>query len=256
MKPLPVQNRYLISIQRPEIWFISVLAIFMLVVLLVWAAFDLGRKQAGFNSAETDEQIAVLQQRIEQLIKRNNDLHREKSKLVLDNSIDNGASSEVKKSLAASQAQITEMKEELLFYRNIVSPKKSSRSIVINKVQLIAEAGGQYKYKVILIQDGRHDRAVRGVIEISLEGEQADGQIVRLALPTISVKKVKKQQKFGFKYFQNFEGVIRIPENFAPKLLYVRATPKRSKIPRVEKSFAWDEIIAGGDQKHVGQAEN
>ncbi len=256
MKPLPVQSRYLINIQRPEIWFTAALAVLLFVIFIIWAAFDTGRKQAGFNSAETDKQIMALQQQVEELIKRNNNLHREKSKLVLDNSIDNDASSEVKRNLATSQAQITEMKEELMFYRNIVSPKKSSRSVVINKVQLIAEVDRQYKYKIVLIQDGRHDRAVRGVVEISLEGEQSDGKIVRLALPTISVKKAKKRQKFGFKYFQNFEGVIRIPESFVPKSLYVRATPKSSKIPRVDKSFSWDEIIAGGDPGYVGQTKN
>jgi len=256
MKPLPFQSRYLITIQRPEIWIASAVVVLLLVVLCIWAAFDVGRKQAGFNSAETDEEITVLQQRIEELTELSNELHREKSKLVLGNTIDNDASSEVKKNLADAQAQITEMKEELLFYRKIVSPKNSSRSIVVNKVQLVAESDNQYKYKVVLIQDGRHDRAVRGVVEISFEGEQTDGQIVRLALPTISVNKVKKQQRFGFKYFQNFEGVIRIPENFIPKLLYVRAIPKKSKVPKVDKSFAWDEIIVGGDQSHVGQAKN
>jgi hypothetical protein len=247
MKPLPVQSRYLISIKRPGMWLTVAWAIFLLMVLFVWLAFDLGRRQAGFNSSETRQQIAALQHEVENLTRRNNSLHREKSKLVLDNSIDNDASSEVKRSLATSQTQITEMKEELLFYRNIVSPRKSTRAVVINKVVLTAETASQYKYKVVLIQDGRHNRAVRGSVEISLEGEQTDGQIVRLDLPTISVKKVKKQQKFGFKYFQNFEGVIRIPEDFVPISLYVRAIPKTSKVPRVEKTFPWAEITAGGD---------
>jgi hypothetical protein len=108
----------------------------------------------------------------------------------------------------------------------------------------------------VLIQDGRHDLAVRGLVEITVDGEQADGQIVRLDLPTVSVKKTTKRQKFGFKYFQNFEGTIRFPDKFTPKNFYVRVMPKSSKIPRVEEVLDWDAIIVGGEQVNVGQTEN
>ena len=67
---------------------------------------------------------------------------------------------------------------------------------------------------------------MRGLIELSFEGEQEDGSLVRLDLPTVSVKKTTKRQKFGFKYFQNFEGNIKIPENFTPMSMYIKVAEK------------------------------
>ncbi len=256
MKSFPVHNRHLISIQRPHLWVLSALLLVAIVVLAVWVSFEYGRQAAGYVQSETDEQIEFLHRRIDELTDQNTRLLRQNAKLERDHNIDKDAGSQVNKTLAESQAQILEMREELTFYRSIVSPNKSKRSIVVKKVQLVAESDGKYKYKVVLIQDGRHDLAVRGLVEISVDGEQADGQIVRLDLPTVSVKKTTKRQKFGFKYFQNFEGTIKFPDQFTPKNFYVRVMPQSSKIPRVEEVLDWDAIIVGGEQVNVGQTEN
>ncbi|MCW8955558.1 MAG: hypothetical protein OQL09_01645, partial [Gammaproteobacteria bacterium] len=163
---------------------------------------------------------------------------------------------QVNKTLGEAQAQIMEMKEELTFYRSIVTPNKSKRSIVVKKVQLVAESAGRYKYKVVLIQDGRQDVAVRGLVEFSFEGEQADGTVVRFDLPAVSVQKTTKRQKFGFKYFQNFEGSIRMPDNFTPTTMFVSVLPSSSRVPKAEEVLAWDDILSGGEQVNVGQTEN
>jgi hypothetical protein len=148
------------------------------------------------------------------------------------------------------------MREELTFYRNIVQPNKAARTVVIKKVQLTPDVGNEYKYKVVLIQEGRHDVAVRGNVELLFEGRKADGQLASLDLPTISTEKANKRQRFGFKYFQNFEGGIRIPDDFVPLSMYIRVLPSSSSIPKLEKKFTWDDIISGGEQSNVGQTEN
>lgn len=256
MKPVPVHNRLLISIQRPHLWIMSMVGVIACILVMIWSAYEYGRHVAGFDLSDSEDRIADLQQRIDELSSKNDDLHRRNAKLILDQGIDRDAGSEVQKELARAQAQILDMREELTFYRNIVKPNKANRSVVIKKVQLMPEAENQYKYKVVLIQDGRHDAPVRGNVELSFEGTQEDGKIVRLDLPTVSVQKESKSQKFGFKYFQNFEGSIRIPENFAPMFMYIRVLPSSSSIPKTDQSFPWDEIIAGGEQSNVGQTEN
>ncbi|MFW2372467.1 MAG: DUF6776 family protein [Gammaproteobacteria bacterium] len=243
----PVHNRRLISIQRPYLWLLSLLVIIAVLVLAFLMTFEYGRQAAGFVQSDTDEQIAFLQQQIVDLSERNDDLLRQNAKLVRGHNIDKDAGSQVNRTLADAQSQILEMKEELTFYRSIVTPNKSKRSIVVKKVQLVAESAGRYKYKVVLIQDGRQDVAVRGQVEFSFEGEQVDGTVVRLDLPTVSVKKTSKRQKFGFKYFQNFEGSIRIPEDFTPITMFVRVLPSSSRVPRVEEVLAWDDILSGGE---------
>ena len=248
MKPIPVHNQYLISVQRPKLWILSIIAIIAAIAVIIFSAFEYGRFVAGFDQAETDTEIAFLQAKISELTKAKEDLLREKARLTRGQDIDRDASSQVKKTLAEAQAQILEMKEELTFYRNIVQPRKSKRTVVVKKMVLNEQADNSYNYKLVLIQDGRNDVAVRGFVELSIEGEQADGKVVRLDLPTVATKKVDKRQKFGFKYFQNFEGGIRIPEGFKPLSFYIRVLPKSSRVPKVEEVIAWDDLIAGGEQ--------
>ena len=256
MKSVPAHNRLLISVQRPHLWVLSLLGIIACVVVLAWSTYEYGRHVAGFDQSDSEQQISDLQRSIDELSKQNEDLQRRNAKLIRDQGIDRDAGSQVQKELARAQSQILSMREELTFYRNIVKPNKAKRTVVIKKVQLIPETDNRYRYKVVLIQDGRHDSAVRGNVELSFEGVQTDGQIVRLDLPTVSTQKQSKSQRFGFKYFQNFEGSIRIPENFAPMSMYIRVLPSSSRVPKIDQSFPWDEIIAGGEQSNVGQTEN
>lgn len=256
MKPLPVQSRYLISVQRPELWILSGVSVFLLLLLILWWVFDYGRQQAGFSQTDSNQQIMELQQSIEDLTRQKNNLHRDNSRLAMGHSIDRDASSEVNKTLTDAQAKIIAMEEELLFYRNVMSPNQSKRAVEIKNIQLTPDIEGEFKYKLQLIQNGRHDMVARGVVEISIEGEKPDGQLVRLAMPSITTSKAPKKQKFGFKYFQNFEGGIRIPDEFVPTSMYIRVLPRSSKISKIDKSFAWNEILNVGDQDRVGQIEN
>ena len=256
MKPIPVHNRHLISIQRPSLWIASLIAVVVCVILLVASSFEYGRQVAGFIQSDYDEQVVLLQSKIVELTTQNENLQRKNAKLIRDHSIDKDAGGQVTQELAKAQAQILEMREELTFYRNIVQPNKASRTVVIKKVQLMPDSGNEYKYKVVLIQQGRHDAAVRGNVELLFEGRKPDGQLVSLDLPTVATKKVSKRQRFGFKYFQNFEGGIRIPDDFVPLSMYIRVLPSSSRVPKIEKKFAWDDITSGGEQSNVGQTEN
>jgi hypothetical protein len=56
----------------------------------------------------------------------------------------------------------------------------------------------------------------------------------------------KKPMKFGFKYFQNFEGVMNLPEAFYPDYLRVKVKPTTGKIKSIDEQFAWSDLTAGG----------
>jgi len=253
----PKPNQHLICIHNTERWIAAFLAVVMVVVALIWGAYIIGERQAGFSQSQMDNEAEALQQQVSVLMQEKENLQRQNAKFLRDHNIDEDASKQVNKNLVQAQAQIMDMKEELTFYRNIVSPKKTSRAVVVKKVSMLPLKENEYQYKIVLIQDGKHDRIVRGVVEISLEGNNDDGKVVRLSLPTISKEKVKKQQKFGFKYFQNFEGSIKIPADFVPSSLFIRVLPRSSsRVPKVERVLAWGDLMAVGGQQNVGQTEN
>ncbi len=253
MKLKPLQSKYIISIQQPHLWALSALAVLGVIMVVIWSAFEYGRFVAGFDKTEYDSEIEVLRQSLDEQTAAKEKALRENARLSRGSDIQKDASSKLNDSLAVCEDEMLKVKEELAFYQNIVSPNQSAQEVKINKVQISPTPSGSFNYKIVLIQTGRHDLVQRGYVEISFEGKNAEGKRVRLDLPTVSQTKVAKQQRFGFKYFQNFEGGIRFPEGFEPLSVFVKAVPKSAKVPRLDQVYDWGELIAGGNETNVGQ---
>ena len=243
MRRVPSHNQYLISVQRPQLWLLACAGVLVAVGFLIWMAFVYGQLSAGHDRVAANKRASQLENQVDDLIGQNEDLQRQTAKLSRDMGIDRDAGGQVEKELTKAQAQILDMKEELTFYRSIVQTNKLSRTLNIKKLALTADSPGMFKYKLILVQDGRNDSSVRGTIEMSLEGSRGGTKVEMIDWPVVSVSRVDKLQKFGFKYFQNFEGAIKIPENFVPTSIHVKVQSATSGVANVEETYPWDAML-------------
>lgn len=253
MTPRPLETRLLLTIQRPRLWLVALAGIGLLILLLIWLSYEYGRSVAGFDADEYGLQMAALQ---EQLDTTNADLaesQHQNAMLERNSKVDGDATVELKTSLGDAQAEVLELKKELAFYKSIVTPEQTKRAVAIQTIQLEADGEGGYKYRIMVSQKGRNDRFVRGTLDVSLKGSQ-DGVATVIALKNVS-KEAKKTLKFGFKYFQNFEGRLKLPATFLPETMRVQVKPKSRQIDAVDEQFAWTDLTAGGNQD-VGQQQN
>lgn len=240
----PLQTKQIITIQQPMLWLLSFVIIFCIILISLWVSFEYGRKVAGYNSADTDAYISQLQEQLEETQAEIIESNRQATMLERNSRIDDDASGQLKETLAQVQSEALELKKELSFYKSIVSPEQGGRSLAIQTIQLKKNEDGGYSYKIMVSQRGRNDQLARGSIDVSIEGVDK-GQPVVLALSDVSTN-VKKPMKFGFKYFQNFEGVMTLPVAFQPDSLHVKVKPSTSKIKTVDEQFAWSDLTAGG----------
>jgi hypothetical protein len=158
--------------------------------------------------------------------------------------IDDDASLQLKETLSQAQNEVLKLKKELSFYKSIVAPEQGSRNIAIETIQLTKDDAGNYQYKIMAVQRGRNDQFARGTVEISVVGK-SKGKPATLKLSEVS-KDVKKPLKFGFKYFQNFEGVMTLPDAFKADSIHIKMKPSTDKIKAVDEQFAWSDLTAGG----------
>ena len=242
MKPLLTHT--IITIQRPYLWLLSLVAILCLLMLSHWFIYEYGRNIAGYDSASADAYIGQLQAQLDEAQAEIVESNRQATMLKRNSQIDDDASAQLKETLAQVQSEALELKKELSFYKSIVAPEQGSRSIAIQTIQLKQNASGGYDYKIMVSQRGRNDRFARGTIDVSIEGLKK-GQPVTLKLADVS-NETKKPMKFGFKYFQNFEGVMTLPEAFLPETIRVKVKPKSGKIKAIDEQFAWSDLTAGG----------
>jgi len=253
MKSEPTQSQFLISVHQPKLWIASAIVAILLVMFGIWSSYEYGRHAAGFNQSDYDQEIEILRQALDEQTAKKEVALRENARLSRGSDIQKDASSQVGDSLAACEDEMLKMREELTFYHNIVAPRQSAREIQINKVALTQADNGVFNYKIVLIQVGKHDYTQRGFVELSFKVRKADGSEVILDLPSVSTVKTTKRQKFGFKYFQNFEGGIRFQEGIEPLSIFISALPKSAKVPKVKQEFIWGDLIAGGNVSNVGQ---
>jgi len=240
----PILTHSVITIQRPYLWLLNLLIIICIVLLSLWFSFEYGRNVAGYDSAGSDAYIEQLQAQLDEAQAEIVESNRQATMLKRNSSIDDDASVQLKETLAQAQNEVLELKKELSFYKSIVAPEQGSRSIAIQTIQLKQNDAGGYNYKIMVSQRGRNDRFARGTIDVTIEGVKK-GQPVTLKLAEVS-NDTKKPMKFGFKYFQNFEGVMNLPDGFYPDYLRVKVKPKTGKIKSIDEQFAWSDLTAGG----------
>ncbi len=244
MNMKPGYSRHIIVIQRPALWAVSLLVLLCIGLVSVWMVYEYGRYAAGYDSADAQQQIAQLKMQVDKLETKSVETQRRSSMLERNRQIDDDASEQLKGSLIKAQNEVLGLKKELAFYKSIVAPEQGGRSLAIQAFQLKPDNNGGYLYKIMITQRGRNDRFARGVIHVSIEGV-TKGKPVTLKLSEVS-NEHKKVMKFGFKYFQSFEGVMTLPDAFQPDLVRIRVNAKTGRIKPIDKKFSWSDLTAGG----------
>ena len=243
MNTQPLQTRYLITIQRPLRWLLGLLVIIALIVAMVWMSYEYGRRMAGFNASDADLVINSQQVEIETLESKLAEYQRQTAMLERNSKIEDDTTGELKKTLTLAQNEVLELKKELAFYKSIVAPEQGKPTIVIQTIQLKKDVAGGYDYKIIVSQQGQNDRFARGTLEVKIEGTKQGAKKV-LALDSVS-DDADKPMKFGFKYFQNFTGKLKLPEGFKAESMRVKLNPKVKSLDSVDETFPWDDLTAG-----------
>lgn len=216
------------------VWALILLALFV----SGWTLFDYGRYHAGYDSRETSNEIEGLLQVQAHLEKRIETLREEKAVLERAAQIERKAYNELDTTLKVLQAEILEHKEELAFYRGIVSPKDSSSGLYLQNFFLTQNGDTRdYRYKVVLTQVLKNSRLISGKVKLQFDG-LLNGESKILELKEVTAKKTR-DLNYRFKYFQNVEGVVGFPEGFSLLRVNVQILPRGRQRDMIEKTIEW-----------------
>jgi len=157
--------------------------------------------------------------------------------------IDGTACTTVKQSLSQMQAESSDLREQLAFYRGIVSPQESQAGVRVYdfKVTKAAAPADTYHYDLVLIQSVRSEKRVTGSAEITVEGLKS-GQKQLLHFSDINADS-GRNLVFSFKYFGEFGGQIRLPAGFRPLRATISLQPNGDAGPKVEDEYEWAKIF-------------
>ena len=215
------------------------LAVIAAVVLLVASGliYNYGLDRAGFERVSAQETQQSLQDEMRKLGVENQQLVESLARSQRTIQMDQAAFQDLDKSLKASAQEIVKLREELNFYRNIISPADKKSGLRVQTLY-IEPAGGtnQYRYKLVLIQALKHESAVQGRASFEITGTQAGEDFV-VKLPAANERPIQ----VSFKYFQDIEGKLELPRNFKPKRVKVTiSSPGGASL--AEASYSWPEV--------------
>jgi hypothetical protein len=207
-------------------------------IVLLYACYEWGRFQGGFSKVAEVQQRRELAGKIDALEEENAKLRGEVAAAELARDVDRESYSDVEKTLADLQAQVLKHREELTFYRGIVSPEDGIGGLRIQRFQVLpGDVDDQYRLRLVLVQSMRQDAVVSGSVTIQIEGV-SDNKPVQLTL-TDAGGEVRSdgQVPFQFRYFQNLEQKIILPQGFEAKAVNVEV--RSAKSTPVRESFPW-----------------
>jgi len=215
------------------------LALLALAAVALYLVFELGRLQAGHNIADVAEERRALNTRIVELEGDVAGLQEEIARLETHREIDAEAYGKVEASLADLQAKIREQRDAIAFYRGIVSPEDGGRGLRVQDLSLTAgRSERNVNLRLVLVQAMRHDRRVTGDVVLQVQGEQ-DGIEKTYGWAELKTEDSSTAWPFGFRYFQDFERELVLPDGFTPLTVKVEIRSKTRSINSIEETYDW-----------------
>jgi len=153
--------------------------------------------------------------------------------------VDRQAVIEVQDMLVGLREINAQLEEDVLFYRQIMSPENDESGLAIGQLDLSAtEEENRIRYHIELKQLANNENVISGYANVNILGMQ-EGSEVSFPLRSIAVDENQLDIRLQFRYFQNIEGELIIPENFVPETVQILAVAQGENAKTVQKNFVW-----------------
>jgi cell division protein FtsB len=211
----------------------------VLAFVIGYLVFEYGRISAGYDVVDAAAQRGELEAHIDSLNTRIAELEQEVALLETHREIDREAYKEVEGSLLELQEKIQEQKDAIAFYRGIVSPADGRPGLRVQDFRLTRGAEErEFNLRLVLVQAMKHDRKVTGSVALTVDGSE-DGEAKSYALADLLPEDADRGWSFSFRYFQDFDRQIILPDGFTPERVRVEVRSRTKSISSIEETFAW-----------------
>jgi len=200
-------------------------------VAIGWYAGLQQHKLGNTEKARLQQQVLNAQQQVEAQNQQITMLERGRE-------IDGMAKQEIQATIIELENNLALYKKDVAFYKNIMAPSGDDKGLQVQKLDLSPGAAEQtFKYKLVLTQVADNTSYIEGLVAVNLIGTTGD---TREILPLRDVKGAEDLGvKFRFRYFQNIEGELVLPEGFQPAQVQVVAQASGKKATKIERTFDW-----------------
>ncbi|MDX1432453.1 MAG: DUF6776 family protein [Gammaproteobacteria bacterium] len=235
-------KRHVIKPHRPlrTILLVVVAVIAGAAGVLAFSAGERGPLQAALE--ELHEERDSLASAVTMLRSRNEELRERVAILERGQQVESKAYADVGQHLRSLQDEVLALKEEVAFYRGIVSSGKEKglniQTFVVDKENV----EGAFRFQLVLTQHLKRVKQISGTVRISVMDENGN-QPRDLTLVDLEGRE-RPEIEFEFKYFQRLEGRFTLPDGVSPQRVLVRVFPSGKSPKSVEQGFDWNSLLS------------
>lgn len=220
----------------------------LLLLTLAVGAVVTSYHYAGYKtSAErlSPEEGKELRTKLEALSTETAELHRELATYQLSAEVDRKAGEELRKRVMELREEKAALQRDIDVYRIMTSKKNSNpKGISFGVFSVTPIAEGKHLFKLVIQKLAEGDDDFVGDLSATVIGQQ-DGKEARFSLRELAVNKAEPMAAtipLNFKFFQNVDTEIQIPEGFIPDRLElaVKSNARRNPVT-VEAQLEWPE---------------
>ena len=211
----------------------------LLALAVVYAAFELGRYDAGFRVVDSVRGALSASARIRELEAENQKQRGQLEAADLARRVEGEGYKQVARNLGDMQSQIARLNQDLSFYRGLVQPD-SVIHVKVQQMQIVPEtAPGQFRLKFMLMQTGKPDKEVSGSAAITIDG-LLQGKPLSLTLGQVAPNR-RVSLAYSFRYFQEYDEPIQLPRGFEPTRVGVEihSVKDRDLSHSFRQAFVW-----------------
>jgi hypothetical protein len=202
--------------------------------LALWM-YDAGRRFAGFDASELEDELAMLRKRVAEL---ETDLPRLRA--VADSSdarlkIEQAAQRDLARQMKQLEADNARLKEDIAFFENLSARDQTEERVQVARFKVEPGAlPGEFRYRVLVMQGGPRPRGFDGRLQF-IVNLQRDGKDAILVIPDETPEPASAFQ-ISFTRYYRAEGVFRVDPAAKVRTVQVRLLEKGSEQPRATQS--------------------
>jgi hypothetical protein len=170
----------------------------------------------------------------------NSELRRQIAILDRSSVMDQRATEEVQSTIVTLRERVAQLEQDIVYYRQVVSDETGETGLVISQLDIATTStAGVYSYKLVLRQlDADGDSYLIGFVNINLVGSQGEDQMI-FPLREVSQEQELLDIRLRFKYFQNIEGSLSLPDGFVPERVQIAAVSTEPVEKNINQDFSW-----------------
>jgi len=214
----------------------------MMVTVAIAVAFHYGHWRSIVNSmSATSHKRGIMDDYVD-LREQNEQLLNIVAKLRRAVEIDRFARVDYQKSVSGLQSEITNLKLELAFYHDVLSSTEADKGPRLRGFKLRNYGGGgRFQYRLVLTHVNKGDKVANGHVAVKIRGHRS-GAEQWLSLADVA-EPDSGDLAFNFKHFRRIEGVLQLPDGFAPDEVHVAVYEDGRKKSSFNKIYNWARLI-------------